>query len=119
VAKGFTQVENIDFHETFSPIARMESIRVMLSIVTNENLEVHQMNLKTTFLNVNISKEIYMQQLEGFMVKDKDNMVYKFQKSFYGLKQSPNEWNHNINAYFLFWEFEKNFTNNNFYFKII
>jgi hypothetical protein len=73
----------------------------MLAIVINEDLEVHQMNFKTTFLNGNISKEIYMQQLKGFVVKDKDNMVYKFQKSFYGLKQSPNECNHNINAYFL------------------
>jgi hypothetical protein len=79
----------------------MESIRVMLAIVTNKDLEVHQMNFKTTFLNGNISKDIYVQRLEGFVVNDKDNMVCKFQKAFYGLKQSPNEWNHNINAYFL------------------
>ncbi len=74
VAKGFTQVEGTDFNETFSLIAWMESIQVLLIVTTIEYLKVHQTFVKIIFLNGNISKKIYMQQPKGFVVKGKENI---------------------------------------------
>ncbi len=81
VARGFIQVEGFYFNETFSPITWMESIRALLVVTTIDYLEVHQMHVKTIFLNGNLLKEIYIQLLEGFVVKGKENIVCKFQKS--------------------------------------
>ncbi len=61
VVGGFTQIEGIDFNETFSHVGQMESIQVMFVVTTIENFEVHQMNVKIIFLNGHISNEIYMQ----------------------------------------------------------
>ncbi len=77
VAKGFTQVENIGFNETFSPIAWMESIWDVLTFAPIEDLKVHQMDVKIIFLNGKFQKK-YLQQLEGFVVKGKVNMVHVY-----------------------------------------
>jgi hypothetical protein len=84
VARGFTQ-EGINFNETFFLVTQMESIQIVFVMTTIENLKVHQMDVKIVFLNGNLSKEIHMQQLEGLVVKGKNNMVCKFKKSLYGL----------------------------------
>ncbi len=86
MAKGFTQVEGFDFNKVFSPIARMESIEVVFVVAVVEDFQVHQMDVIITFLNEHLLKEIYMQQPKGFVVKGKENMVCKFQKSLYGLE---------------------------------
>jgi hypothetical protein len=92
VAKGYSQVEEIDFGEIFSPVAKLTSIRFILSIVVAFDLEVEQMDVKTTFLHGDLEEEIYMKQPEGFVVKGKKELVYKLKKSLYGLKQSPRMW---------------------------
>ncbi len=84
--KRFTQVEGIDFNEIFSPIAQMELIQIVLATIATKDLKVHQMDVKIAFPNEDLWKEIYMQLLEGFVVKGKENMVYKLQKSLHGLK---------------------------------
>jgi hypothetical protein len=86
VTKRFTQIEGIDSNETFSPIAQMESIWIVFAIVAFEDFNVHQMDVKIAFLNEELWKDIYMQLLEGFVVKGEENMVYKLQKSLHGLK---------------------------------
>ncbi len=88
----------------------------MFVVATIQDLEVYQMDVKTTFLNGNLSKKIYMQQLEGFMIKG-ENMVFKLLKSLYGLKHSACVWNHKIDAYFLFAKFENNYVDHIVYFK--
>ena len=86
VEKGYSQVEGIDFGEKFSPVVKSTSIIFLLSIATTFDLEVEQMDVKTTFLHRDIEDEIYMKQLEGFIVKGKKELVCKLKKSLYGLK---------------------------------
>ncbi|KAL3835280.1 hypothetical protein ACJIZ3_003671 [Penstemon smallii] len=92
VVKGFSQKKGIDFDETFSPVVKMSSIRIVLGLAASLNLEVEQMDVKTAFLHGDLEEEIYMEQPEGFMVKGKENCVCKLKKSLYGLKQAPRQW---------------------------
>jgi len=101
VAKGYSQVEGIDFGEIFSPVAKLTSIRFLLSIAAAFDLEVEQMDVKTTFLHGDLEEEIYMKQPEGFIVKGKNELVCKLKKSLYGLKQSPRMWYQNFDTYIL------------------
>jgi hypothetical protein len=92
VAKGYTQKEGEDFFDTYSPIARLTTIRVLLSLAASHSLLVHQMDVKTTFLNGELKEEIYMDcQPKGFVVKGQEGMVCKLVKSLYGLKQAPKQ----------------------------
>ncbi|GJZ81343.1 putative RNA-directed DNA polymerase [Tanacetum coccineum] len=92
VVKGFSQKRGIDFDEIFSPVVKMGSIRVVLSLAASLDLEVEQMDVKTAFLHGDLDKEIYMEQPEGFQVKGKEGYVCRLQKSLYGLKQAPRQW---------------------------
>jgi hypothetical protein len=93
VVKGYTQKEGEDFFDTYSPVARLTTIRVLLSLVASHGLLVHQMNVKITFLNVELEEEIYMDQPDGFVAEGQEGMVCKLIKSLYGLKQTPKQWN--------------------------
>ena len=92
IAKGYSQVSGIDFGDIFSPVAKVTSIRLVLSIATDFDFEVEQMDVKTTFLHGDLEEEIYMKQPEGFAVKGKKELVCKLKKSLYGSKQSPRMW---------------------------
>jgi hypothetical protein len=92
VAKGYTQKEGEDFLDTYSPVARLTTIRVLLSLAASHGLLVHQMDVKTTFLNGDLEEEIYMDHPEGFVVNGQQGMVCKLVKSLYGLKQAPKQW---------------------------
>ena len=89
VVKGFKQKEGHDFFDTYSPVTRIASIRVLLAIAALHNLEIHQMDVKTAFLNGDLEEEIYMEQPEGFVVPGQERKVCKLVKSLYGLKQAP------------------------------
>jgi hypothetical protein len=92
VAKGYTQKEGKDFFDTYSPIARLNRIRVLLSLTTLHGLRVHQMDVKTAFLSGELKEEIYMTQHDGFVVKGQEDKVCKLVKSLYDLKQAPKQW---------------------------
>jgi len=92
VAKGFTQKDGIDYKETFSPVSKKDSLRIILALVAHYDLELHQMDVKTAFLNGDLEEEIYMDQPEGFVSTGKENMVCKLKKSIYGLKQASRQW---------------------------
>jgi hypothetical protein len=92
VGKGYTQKEGEDFFDTYSHVARMTTIRVLLSLVASYGLLVHQMDVKTAFLNAELDEEIYMEQPDGFVVKGQESKVCKLLKSLYGLKQAPKQW---------------------------
>ena len=82
----------MDFDEIFAPVVKMTSIRTVLSITTSMDLEVEQLDVKTTFLHGDLEEEIYMQQPEGFVKKGKENLVCRLKKSLYELKQAPRQW---------------------------
>jgi hypothetical protein len=86
IAKGYSQKEGEDFFDTYSLVVRLTTIRVLLSLATSYGLLVHQMDVKTAFLNGELEEEIYMDQSDGFAVKGQEGMIYKLLKSLYGLK---------------------------------
>ena len=97
VAKGYSQVQNVDYCETFSPTARMTSVRMLMDIAVQGNMIVHQMDVKTAYLNAKIDCEIYVEQPEGFIKNN--NHVFKLKKSLYGLKQSGRNWNNLLHTF--------------------
>src|SRR4051812_5876949 len=92
VAQGYTQIEGIDFGETYAPVARLESIRVMLAFANFNGILLYQMDVKSAFLNGEIEEEVYVMQPLGFEDPKKSDMVYKLHKALYGLKQAPRAW---------------------------
>ncbi|KAJ9561442.1 hypothetical protein OSB04_006602 [Centaurea solstitialis] len=90
--KGYRKKEGLDYFDTYSPVTRITSIRLVLAIAAIRNLQIHQMDVKTGFLNGELDEEIYMEQPEGFVVKGKENKVCKLVKSLYGLKQAQKQW---------------------------
>jgi hypothetical protein len=96
VAKGYTQVAGLNFEETFAPVARLESIRILLAYAAHHSFKLYQMDVKSTFLNGPIKEEVYMEQPSGFEDDRYPNHVYKLSKALYGLKYKPQE--HGMNA---------------------
>ena len=92
VIKGYKQTEDLDYFDTNSPVTRINSIRMVLGIAALRNLEIHQMDVKTAFLNGDLEKEIYMEQPMGFSAPRQENKVCKLVKSLYGLKQALKQW---------------------------
>jgi hypothetical protein len=92
VAKGYSQVEGLDFGETYAPVARLESIRRLLAYATYHGFKLYQMDVKSAFLNGPIKEEVYVEQPPGFEDSEYPNHVYKLSKALYGLKQAPRAW---------------------------
>jgi hypothetical protein len=89
VAKGYAQVAGLDFEETFSPVARLESIRILLAYVAHHSFRLFQMDVKSAFLNGPIKEEVYVEQPPSFEDDRYPDHVYKLSKALYGLKQAP------------------------------
>jgi len=101
VAKGYSQVMGVDYKETFSPTANITSVRALMQMAAQYDLELHQMDVKTAYLHAPIDCEMYMEQPEGFEVKSDvgEKLVCKLNKSLYGLKQSGRNWNKILHDY--------------------
>ncbi|GJR41062.1 retrotransposon protein, putative, ty1-copia subclass [Tanacetum coccineum] len=93
VAKGFTQTLGIDYEETFSPVADIRAIRILIATSAFYDYEIWQMDVKTAFLNRYLNKEVYMEKPEGFVSQKYPNRVCKLKRSIYGLKQASRQWN--------------------------
>ena len=91
VAKGYRQKQGVDYDETFSPVAMLKSIRILLAIAAHYDYEIWQMDVKTAFLNGNLTEEVYMTQPEGF-TSGSCCKICKLQRSIYGLKQASMSW---------------------------
>jgi len=92
VAKGFTQTYGIDYQETFAPVAKINSIRVLLSLAVNSDWPLYQLDVKNAFLNGDLEEEVFMSLPPGFENKLGSDKVCRLKKSLYGLKQSPRAW---------------------------
>ena len=101
VVKGYAQQQGVDFDETFSPVARFETVRVLLALSAHLNWPVYQFDVKSAFLNGELEEEVYVQQPEGFVVRDNEDKVYRLKKALYGLKQAPRAWYKRVDSYFL------------------
>ncbi|GJU52630.1 putative RNA-directed DNA polymerase [Tanacetum coccineum] len=93
VAKGCTQTYGVDYEETFSPVADIRAIRILIAIAAYYDYEIWQMDVKTAFLNGRLDEDIYMEQPEGYVNPKYPNRVCKLQRSIYGLKQASRQWN--------------------------
>jgi hypothetical protein len=101
VARGFSQKEGEDYDETFSPVARYTTIRSIISIASVMGWKLHQIDVKTAFLNGVIEKELYIEQPQGFVIYGKESHVCKLKKALYVLKQAPRAWYARIDSYLM------------------
>ena len=101
VAKGYAQVAGVDYNETFSPTAKMTTIRILMQYAADHGLPVHQLDVKTAYLNAPIDCEVYLEQPPGYTKQSKHALlVWKLKKSLYGLKQSGRNWNILLDHFF-------------------
>ena len=103
VAKGFSQMPELEYSETFSPTAKMTSVRLLMKLAIENNMKIDQMDVKSAYLNAPIDKEIFVEQAKGFEKYDQNGqkLVYKLNKSLYGLKQSGRNWNQTLNNHLM------------------
>ena len=92
VARGFSQVQGVDFNETFAPVAKFTTIQCIVALGAALDLEMHQMDVKTAFLNGDLEEDIYMEQPSDFVQRGQEHLVCKLRKSLYGLKQASRAW---------------------------
>ena len=90
--KGFTQTHGIDYSETFSPVAKLNTIKVLLSLAANLDWPLHQLDVKNAFLHGNFDEKVYMEVLPGYTGYIKTKIVCKLERALYGVKQSPRVW---------------------------
>jgi hypothetical protein len=119
VARGFSQKEGIDYEETFAPVARYTSIRTIIALAAKMKWKLHQMDVKTTFLNGVIEEEVYIEQPQGFEVEDRKTHVCRLKKALYGLKQAPRAWYGRIDSFLTSLGFTKSKVDPNLYFKVM
>ncbi|GJU78341.1 retrovirus-related pol polyprotein from transposon TNT 1-94 [Tanacetum coccineum] len=107
VTKGYRQEKGIDFEESFSPVARIEAIRIFIANAASKNMTIYQMDVKIAFLNGELKEEVYVCQPEGFVDPDHPTHVYHLKKALYGLKQAPRAWYDTLSRFILDNKFSK------------
>ena len=98
IARCFVQREGIDFEEVFAPVARMESVRLLLAMVAAKDWRVHHLDVKSAFLNGELAETVFVKQAPGFAVKGAKHMVLKLREALYRLRQAPRAWNAKLDA---------------------
>jgi len=93
VAKGYVQKKGIDFDDVFAPVARLDTVRLLLAMAANRGWQVHHLDVKSAFLHGELEEEVYVSQPEGYVVEGKEQYVLKLSKALYGLRQAPRAWN--------------------------
>ncbi|GJT68281.1 retrovirus-related pol polyprotein from transposon TNT 1-94 [Tanacetum coccineum] len=117
VAQGYNQQEGIDYDETYAPVARIESIRILLAYACALDFKLFQMDVKSAFLNGFINEEVYVAQPPGFIDFEKPDHVYKLKKALYGLKQAPKAWYDRLKAFLIKHEYKMGMVDNTLFTK--
>ncbi|GKC87155.1 retrovirus-related pol polyprotein from transposon TNT 1-94 [Tanacetum coccineum] len=117
VAQGYNQQEGIDYDETYAPVARLESIRILLAISCANDFKLYQMDVKSAFLNDFINEEVYVAQTPGFIDFQKLNYIYKLKKALYGLKQAPKAWYDRLKAFLIKHKYSMGMVDNTLFIK--
>ncbi|CAJ2637099.1 unnamed protein product [Trifolium pratense] len=107
VARGFLQREGLDYSEVFSPVARIETVRLVVAIANANSWPMYHLDVKSAFLNGPLEEVVFVTQPPGFMITGKENMVYRLKKALYGLKQAPRAWNKRIDGFLVKQGFSK------------
>ena len=107
VAKGYSRQHGIDFTEVFAPVARMDTIRMIVALAACRGWNIFQLDVKSTFLHGELSEDVYIEQPKGYMKKGKEHKVYKLHKALYGLRQAPRAWFSHIESHFVKKGFQK------------
>jgi transposase InsO family protein len=117
VVKGYAQIFGVDYSDTFAPVARLDTIRMLLAVAAQKGWKVYQLDVKSAFLNGFLQEEIYVEQPEGFMKKGEEDKVYLLKKALYGLKQAPRAWYSRIDNHLLTLGFVKSLSESTLYIK--
>jgi len=117
VAKGYNQEEGTDFGETYAPVARLEVVRLLLAYACLKGFRLHQMDVKSAFLNGFIDEEVYVSQPPGFEDHNNPYYVFKLKKALYGLKQAPRQWYERLNNFLLSQGYERGKTDKTLFIK--
>ncbi|GJT84817.1 retrovirus-related pol polyprotein from transposon TNT 1-94 [Tanacetum coccineum] len=117
VAQGYNQQEGIDYDETYAPVTRLESVRILLAYPCSLDFKIFQMDVKSAFLNGFINEEVYVAQPSGFIDFEKLDHVYKLKKALYGLKQAPKAWYDRLKAFLIKHEYKMGMVDNTLFTK--
>ncbi|KAJ1530171.1 hypothetical protein ONE63_005102 [Megalurothrips usitatus] len=93
VTKGYTQTYGVDYFETFAPVVRRETLRILFSVAVNFNLKIAHLDVKTAFLHGDLKENVFLSQPDGFMIPGSEHLVCRLHKAVYGLKQAARSWN--------------------------
>jgi len=117
VVQGYNQEEGIDYEETFTPVARIEAIRILIAFAAHMEIKVYHMDVKSAFLNGCLKEEVYVRQPPGFESKEFPNHVFNLDKALYGLKQAPRAWYERLSNFLLENDFRKGKVDNTLFLK--
>jgi Reverse transcriptase (RNA-dependent DNA polymerase) len=106
IAKGYTQTYDINYHETFTPVTKMNTVRILLSIMVNNGWNLNQMDVKNIFLQGTLEEEVYMTLPSGHKKESMSNLICRLKKLIYGLKQSPKTWYDKLNYFLISYNFK-------------
>jgi len=117
VVKGYAQIFGVDYSDTFAPVSRLDTIRLVLAVAAQRGWKVFQLDVKSAFLNGVLQEEIYVEQPEGFVMQGEEDKVYLLKKALYGLKQAPRAWYSRINDHLMSISFVKSLSESTLYVK--
>ncbi|CAL5326432.1 unnamed protein product [Camellia sinensis] len=117
VAKGYVQQQGIDYTEVFAPVARMDTVRMIVALAAQKGWTLYQLDVQSAFLHGELNEEVYVEQPKGYELKNNPQKVYRLKKALYGLKQAPRAWFSRIEAHFISEGFEKCYSEHTLFIK--